>query len=259
MRRSGYYAVRIIMPKILVVEDDPVSAHMIKTRLCEKGYQVKVAKTGEEGVKLAKQILPDLILMDMVLPGIHGLDATIQIKKNPLTKKIPIFAITILNSPDFIKACYQDGICVFLRKPYDFKELLSHINSYAAKPQSETKRIMIINDDPAFVKSITEELQEHHYEVFSVPDGMIKADQVHSLKPDLILLDIGMLEDWGVVMFSILKTSDNTMSIPIILMHNQLSSDKMEETTSELGAEDFISNSSEIKDVVDKIQKICGD
>ena len=76
------------MPKILVVEDDPVSAHMIKTRLCDKGYRVIVAKTGEEGIKLAQEIMPDLILMDMVLPGIHGLDATIQIKKNPLTKNI---------------------------------------------------------------------------------------------------------------------------------------------------------------------------
>ena len=247
------------MPKILVVEDDLVSAHMIKTRLCEQGYQVILAKTGEEGVKFAEQFLPDLILMDMVLPGIHGLDATIQIKKNQLTKNIPIFAITILNSPDFIKACYQDGICVFLRKPYDFKELLSHINRYTDKPQSKTKKILVINDDPAFVKSITTALKEHNYKVVSVADGMIKVDQVHSLKPDLILLDIGMLEDWGVVMFSILKTSDITMSIPIILMHNQLSPDEMEETTSELGAEDFITASAEIKEVIDKIQKICSD
>ncbi len=247
------------MPKILVVEDDLVSAHMIKTRLCEKGFQVIVAKTGEEGVKFAEQYLPSLILMDMVLPGIHGLEATIQIKKNPLTKNIPVFAITIMNSPDFIKACYQDGICVFLRKPYDFKELLSHINYYTVKDQSETKKIMIINDDIAFVKSITEALQEHNYEVISAPDGMIRVDQVHSLKPDLILLDIGMLEDWGVVMFSILKTSDSTMSIPIILMHNQLPRGELEKTTSELGAEDYITKSSETKEVVDKIQKICGD
>jgi CheY-like chemotaxis protein len=251
--------VRPDMPKILVVEDDLVSAHMIKNRLCDSGYQVVVAKTGEEGVKLSQQILPDLILMDMVLPGIHGLDATIQIKNNPLTKNIPIFAITILNSPDFIKACYQDGICVFLRKPYDFKELLSQINRYTAKLQSETKKIMIINDDPAFVKSITAALQEHHYEILSAPDGMVKVDQIHNLKPDLILLDLGMLEDWGVVMLSLLKTSDTTMSIPIILMHNQLSTNELEKITSELGAEDYITNTSKIKDVIDKIQKICSD
>jgi len=247
------------MPKILVVEDDLVSAHMIKNRLCDRGYQVVVAKTGEEGVRLSQQILPDLILMDMVLPGIHGLDATIQIKSNPLTKNIPIFAITILNSPDFIKACYQDGICVFLRKPYDFKELLSQINYYTSKPHSETKKIMVINDDPDFVKSITTALQEHNYEIISTPDGMVRVDQVHNLKPDLILLDLGMLEDWGVVMFSLLKTSDTTMSIPIILMHNQLSLKELEETTSELGAEDCITNSSAIKDVLHKIQKICND
>ena len=118
---------------------------------------------------------------------------------------------------------------------------------------------MVINDDPAFVKSITAALHKHNYKVISVPDGMVRVDQVHSLKPDLILLDVGMLEDWGVVMFSILKTSDSSMSIPIILMHNQLSLDAMEEITSELGAEDYITRSSEIKEVVDKIQKICGD
>jgi len=247
------------MPKILVVEDDLVSGHMIKTRLCEKGYQVKVAKTGEEGVKLAQQILPDLILMDMVLPGIHGLDATIQIKNNPLTKNIPIFAITILKSPDFIKACYQDGICVFLRKPYDFKKLLSQINRFTTKPSSETKRIMVINDDAAFVQSISAALQEHNYQVVAAPDGVVRVEQVHRIKPDLILLDIGMLEDWGVVMFSILKTADSTMSIPIILMHNQLSPDELEHTTSELGADDYITKSSEIEEVVAKIQKICSD
>jgi len=112
------------MAKILVVEDDLVSAEMIKIRLAKQGYKVLIARTGEDGIRLAQEEMPDLILMDMLLPGIHGLDATIQLKKNPQTKKIPIFALTIMNSPDFIKACYQDGICVFLRKPYDFKELL---------------------------------------------------------------------------------------------------------------------------------------
>ncbi|MBN1224677.1 MAG: response regulator [Candidatus Aminicenantes bacterium] len=247
------------MAKILVVEDDIVSAEMIRTRLCEKGFQVIIAGTGEEGIKLAQKILPDLILMDMVLPGIHGLEATIRIKANPLTKKIPIFALTILNSPDFIKACYQDGICLFLRKPYDFKELLTQINRYVSRQDSKSKKIMVINDEPSFVKTISSALKDFDYSVISVPDGMVRVDQVHSLNPDLILLDIGMLEDWGIVMFNILKTSNSTMSIPIILMHNQLSPDELEEIKAKLGAEDYISNTTRIKEVVDKIQKICGE
>jgi len=115
--------------KILVIEDDPVAIAILQSRLKAKNYRVIVANTGEEGIKLAHQHIPDLILMDMVLPGMHGLEATIRLKNDPKTKNIPIFAVTAMGSSEFVEACHQDGICVFIKKPYDFRELLAHIQN----------------------------------------------------------------------------------------------------------------------------------
>jgi CheY-like chemotaxis protein len=247
------------MAKILVVEDDIVSAEMIKIQLAKQGYKVIVAKTGEDGIRLAQEEMPDLILMDMLLPGIHGLEATIQLKKNPQTKRIPIFALTIMNSPDFIKACYQDGICVFLRKPYDFKDLLANIERYIADGRATSKKIMLINDNPDLTSIMTITLKEHGFEVISAPKGMIRVDDVRKKKPDLILLDIDMLEDWGITVFKILKKSDATMSIPIVLTANQLNPDELKELAVKLGAEAYIPKSEGFEEVIPKIKKIFGE
>jgi CheY-like chemotaxis protein len=244
------------MAKILVVEDDAVSAEMVKIRLARQGYKVIVAKTGEEGIRLAQEEMPDLILMDMLLPGIHGLEATIQLKKNPQTKKIPIFALTGMNSPEFIKACYQDGICVFLRKPYDFKELMVNVKRYVSDNKSASRKIMIINDNPDLTSVMTTTLKEHGFEVISAPEGMIRVDDVHKKKPDVILLDIDMLEDWGITVFKILKKSDATMSIPIVLTANQMVPEDLKELAANLGAEAYIAKSAGFEEAIPKIKKI---
>jgi CheY-like chemotaxis protein len=244
------------MAKILVVEDDLVSREMIKIRLAKQGYKVIVAHTGEDGIRIAQEEMPDLILMDMLLPGIHGLEATIQLKKNPQTKKIPVFALTIMNSPDFIKACYQDGICVFLRKPYDFKELLVNVKRYIPDNKVTSKKIMIINDNPDLTSVMTTNLKRHGFEVISAPEGMIRIDDIKKKKPDLILLDIDMLEDWGITVFKILKKSDATMSIPIVLTANQMSPDELKELAEQLGAEAYIPKSSELEGAIPEIKKI---
>ena len=244
------------MAKILVVEDDLVSAEMVKIRLAKQGYKVIVAQTGEEGIRLAQEEMPDLILMDMLLPGIHGLEATIQLKKNPQTKKIPIFALTSMNSPDFIKACYQDGICVFLRKPYDFRELLANVRRYVSDDRGTSKKIMIINDNPDLTSVITTTLKKHGFEVLSALEGMIRVDDIQKKRPDLILLDIDMLENWGITVFKILKKSDATMSIPVVLTANQLNPDELKELATTLGAEAFIPQSEGFEEVIPKIKKI---
>jgi len=244
------------MAKILIVEDDLVSAEMIKIRLAKQGYKVIIAHTGEDGIRLAQEEMPDLILMDMLLPGIHGLDTTIQLKKYPQTKKIPVFALTSMNSPDFIKACYQDGICVFLRKPYDFEELLANIQRYIPDDTARTKKIMIINDNPDLISVMTTALKGHGFEVISAREGMIRVDDVHKKKPDLILLDADMLEDWGLTVFKILKKSEATMSIPIVLTANQLNPDQLRELASQLGAEAYIPKSAEFEEAILEIKKI---
>jgi len=115
------------MAKILIIEDEWDQIQMIKSRLESRGYQVISARKAEEGIKLAQEEKPDLILMDMLLPGMHGLEAAMKLKKNPKTKKIPIIALTAVSTPDLKKACFKKGISAFIKKPYEPEELLNDI------------------------------------------------------------------------------------------------------------------------------------
>lgn len=242
--------------KILVIEDDPVAIAILESRLKAKNYHVIVANTGEEGIKLAHQQHPDLILMDMVLPGMHGLEATIRLKNDPKTKDILIFAVTAMGSSEFVVACKQDGICVFIKKPYDFKELLKYILKYTAYEEKAENKVLVINDDPALVTLMASYLKEFGYKVISRPSRMFNVNHVRKIAPDVILLDIDLLEDWGVAIFEILRRSRGTKSIPIILMASQLTSEELKDIADQLGAEDFVSHLFEFAEVDRKIKKV---
>jgi len=136
------------MAKILVIEDEPDQNKLIKLRLEARGYLVMSVGKAKEGIELAKREKPQLILMDMILPDMHGLDAAIKLKQDPRTLGIPIIALSAVGSPDFIKACSQEGIAAYVKKPYDPRELFRTIERYItveeqeekAKPKAKTPR-----------------------------------------------------------------------------------------------------------------------
>jgi CheY-like chemotaxis protein len=118
------------MPKILVIEDEPDQNKLIKLRLEARGFIVLSVGKAREGLSVSVRERPDLILMDMILPDMHGLDATIKLKQNPVTRAIPVIALSAVGSPDFTKACLQEGIVAYIRKPYDPRELFKIIEKF---------------------------------------------------------------------------------------------------------------------------------
>ena len=243
------------MTKILVIEDNPVDAKMIRTNLKAEGYQVIGADNGKDGIKLAQKKKPDLIIMDMILPGMHGLETSIKLKENPGTKKIPIIAVTVMDSSDFIRECYKEGISAFIKKPYDFKELFNTIEKNIGN-QKMAKKILIIDDDPTLTTMITMSLARHGYQVIFASDGKNGVNQARIARPDLILLDKVMPGKAGITVFEELKKSDITMSIPVILMTDQLSQAEIKKGENQSGAEDYITKPFASLEVVHKTKKI---
>lgn len=243
------------MAKILVIEDNPVDSKMIRTNLKAEGYQVIGAYNGKDGIKLAKKKKPDLIIMDMILPGMHGLEASIKLKENPETKEIPIIAVTVMDSSDFIRECYKEGISAFIKKPYDFKELFDTIEKNIGN-QKMAKKILIIDDDPTLTTMITMSLARHGYQVIFASDGKNGVNQARIARPDLILLDKAMPGEGGITVFEELKKSDITMSIPVILMTDQLSQAEIKKGENQSGAEDYITKPFASLEVVHKTKKI---
>ncbi len=111
--------------KILIVDDDPDLCHILQTVFEHLGYDSVLAVNGKEAVDLATSQLPDLILMDIMLPVMDGLQATRLIRENPNTHSTPIMAMTARVTIEDKKKCFRSGCDDFIAKPFTIKELTS--------------------------------------------------------------------------------------------------------------------------------------
>lgn len=120
------------MPRILLVEDNEMNRDMLSRRLQKRGYQVLLARDGQEGMDTAVAHLPDLILMDMSLPVLTGWDATRRLKQASETARIPVVALTahaLSNDRDKAMAAGCDG---YETKPVELPRLLDTIERLLA-------------------------------------------------------------------------------------------------------------------------------
>jgi two-component system cell cycle response regulator DivK len=115
------------MPTVLIVEDNEASRDALTRRLQRRHYDVVVAVDGLEAVSMARAVKPDLILMDLGLPGIDGWDATAQIKSDPATGHIPIIVLSAHAMPNDRHQAIAAGGDDFDTKPVDFIRLLEKI------------------------------------------------------------------------------------------------------------------------------------
>lgn len=108
--------------RILVVEDNPLNMELVVDLLELEGYSALQATTGEEGLEMAHAEKPDLILMDMQLPGLDGFDATRRLKNDPATRDIPVVAITAYAMRGDAEKMYQAGCAGYIPKPIDIHQ-----------------------------------------------------------------------------------------------------------------------------------------
>lgn len=121
------------MAMVLIVEDNPVNRDVLGRRLERRGYKVRFAETGPEGIRLADELRPDIILMDIGLGEMDGWEATRRIKANPETNPIPVMALTASAfESDRIKSL-EAGCSEFETKPVDLPRLLTKIELLMAQ------------------------------------------------------------------------------------------------------------------------------
>ncbi|MEY2873837.1 MAG: hypothetical protein RLZZ373_1208 [Pseudomonadota bacterium] len=116
------------MPKILLVEDNEMNREMLSRRLVRKGFEVVMAVDGLQGVAMARQEQPDLVLMDMSLPGIDGWEATRRIKADVATQAVPVIALTAHAMSGDRAEALAAGCDEFDTKPVDLPRLLDKID-----------------------------------------------------------------------------------------------------------------------------------
>lgn len=121
------------MPKILLVEDNEMNRDMLSRRLMRKGYDVVMAVDGGQGVDMAQNEKPDIVLMDMSLPVLDGWQATQKLKADSATQNIPIIALTAHAMAGDREKALEAGCDDYDTKPVEFKRLLGKIEALTKK------------------------------------------------------------------------------------------------------------------------------
>ncbi len=118
------------MAKILIVDDSPTEIHILSGIVEKLGHEIVTASNGEEGIEVTGQEKPDLILMDVVMPGMNGFQATRHISKNPETSDIPIILVTTKDQETDKVWGLRQGARDYITKPVDESLLSSKINEF---------------------------------------------------------------------------------------------------------------------------------
>jgi two-component system, cell cycle response regulator DivK len=118
---------------ILIVEDNPKNLKLVRDTLQVRGYQTVEAGTGEEGVQLARERRPALVLMDIHLPGISGIEALEQLRADPTTRAIPVVAVTASVMDQSRQKVMAAGFDGFQGKPISVRELLETVRGILQK------------------------------------------------------------------------------------------------------------------------------
>lgn len=231
---------------ILVIEDNHKNMKLVRLLLQMGDYRVLEAEDAEKGIEIAQQDRPDLILMDIQLPGMDGLQATAIIKADPQLADIPVVALTSY-AMEGDKACALTAGCDgYLTKPIDTETFLDVIGTYITAEKAapavrkhNAVRILIVDDDAKNMKLMCGLLARADYELSTANDGPAALLQVQENPPDLILLDVMMPGMDGYEVTRHLKAGSETKAIPIILV-TALDSPADRAQGLEAGAEEFL-------------------
>ncbi len=119
------------LKKILIVEDDKFLLRAYKIKLAQAGFKLYAAEDGEKGVQMAKKYLPDLVILDLMLPKLTGFEFLKRVKKDPKTKSIPVIVLSVLGQKtDWEKAMELGAVEYFIKTDYTLDEIIKKINKF---------------------------------------------------------------------------------------------------------------------------------
>ncbi|MFT5350344.1 MAG: PAS domain S-box-containing protein [Gammaproteobacteria bacterium] len=200
-------------PLVLVVDDEQTSRELLTRSLEQEGCEVKIARDGVEGLKLAAELLPDLITLDIMMPGMDGWTALRKIKADKKLRDIPVLMVSMIGDRGM---SYELGAVDAIQKPVDRKKLRGFIERYA---KEKGNSVLIVEDDPSARANIRSSLEKANWKVTEAENGLIGLSAVKSKEFDLILLDLMMPVMDGFEFLHKLRVSDSpSAGAPVIVI-----------------------------------------
>jgi DNA-binding response OmpR family regulator len=210
--------------KILIIEDDYDLSALIMRHLRSADFDVLNVGDVIQGVQFARKEIPDLIVLDLMIPGGGGLKVLERLNQIPETQSIPIVVLTGVRDEETKKKVLEAGAVEYLEKPYNAQELLRSIEEHIVEEEEVKEKsksigtILIVDDDMDFTKILAHDLQRADYKTliaYDVDQGMRLAREAN---PDLIILDLLLPGGGGFTFFKNLKSLAYTQSMPVIVL-----------------------------------------
>jgi DNA-binding response OmpR family regulator len=228
-----------MMPKkrILVVDDEIDFVKMLQARLRIEGYEVLIAEDGIKGVQTARKEQPDLIILDIMMPGMDGHSVFDTLKKSTLTWSIPVIYLTAKTGQADELLAMEKGARYYLNKPYNPAMLLEMIKSALAGDDRETRKaglILLIDRDLAFAGDCEAKLKQAGYEVVLAPTAEEGLRSARRLTPDIILLDFQTSHDDAHASIKVISHEEALKDIPLFILAPRMVIDKMDPQTAHL-------------------------
>jgi len=233
---------------ILIVEDEPDIAKLIKMQLENGGYRVSILGSGPSVVAKVEEEKPDLIILDLLLPDLDGMEVLRALKANLTTSDIPVIVMTIV--PDDGSA-WSLGIVDYLTKPVAGEDLLRSVE----KALTWQGRILIVDDDEDTVAMLSAAVRQIGFTPLVAADGYEALAMTRRHRPDLILLDLRLPGMDGYEAVTHLKRNAVTQTIPIIAISaHAVNAEQERKRLIALGAMSFLPKPFSIGELIDEIE-----
>ncbi len=197
---------------ILVIDDDPSVLELMQRTLTKEGYDVQCASSGEEGLRLARELRPAAVTLDVMMLEMDGWTVLTSLKADPVTADIPVVMLTIVEDKE---RGYTLGATEYMTKPVDRERLVAVLHKYV---KGSGLRVLIVEDQAGDREMLRRILEKEGFQVSEAENGRVGLEVALENPPDLILLDLFMPEMNGFEFIHVMRRQEQIADIPVIVV-----------------------------------------
>jgi CheY-like chemotaxis protein/anti-sigma regulatory factor (Ser/Thr protein kinase) len=195
---------------VLVIDDEAAVRDLMQRFLAKEGFRVVTASGGDEGLRLARELRPDAITLDVMMPGMDGWAVLSALKADPTVADIPVVMLTIVDDKNL---GYALGASDYLTKPIDRERLVSVLRQYR-----RDRPVLVVDDDAGVRQLLRRMLEPEGYTVIEAENGRAAFERLRDISPSVILLDLMMPEVDGFEFVAEFRRHEPWRAIPIVVV-----------------------------------------
>jgi PAS domain S-box-containing protein len=202
------------MPTVLVCDDDPQVLDVVSAMVEDRGYRALQAASGQEAVELAAASHPDVILLDLMMPGMNGWQTASALRERAGAEGVPIVILSVLAEAE---TAYPDGQVVdWLEKPLGGNALFAALEK-ALHRDNPFSRVLVVEDDRDLASVLRAMFERHGLETFHAETGKAAIELSQRVAPDLLVLDVGLEESDGFEVVAWLRSHERLHVVPLLV------------------------------------------